>query len=125
MLRTRLLILLVSLAAMLTVAGPAQAASSISLDAAADWSNAGATVDVSGTATCSGGTGTVVVQLRQGSVLGHGTNPNVVCDGSPHSFAVTVTAPVGGLFQLGAVRATATLTAPSGNASTSRTVQLQ
>lgn len=123
--RIRLLVPLLVLAVLLALAGPASAASTVSLDAAADWSNGGATVDVSGTATCTGGTGAVTVQLRQGSVVGHGTNPNIACDGSPHSFGATVTAPVGGLFSLGSARATANLTAPSGNAMTSRTVQLQ
>lgn len=120
--RIRPVVPLLALAVLLAMGSPASAASSISLDAIADWSNAGATVDVSGTATCTGGNGTVTVQLRQGNVVGHGTNPNIVCDGASHAFSVTV---AGGPFTLGSAKATASLTAPSGNASTSRTVQLQ
>lgn len=123
--RIRLLVPLLALAVLLALAGPASAASSVSLDATADWSNAGTTVDVSGAATCTGGTGAVTVQLRQGSVVGHGTDPSIVCDGSSHTFGATVTAPVGGLFSLGSAQASAGLSAPSGSATTSRTVQLQ
>jgi len=119
--RIRLLAALLALAALVALAGPASATSSISLDPVADWSNSGTTVDLSGITTCSGGLGAITVTLTQngrtGSAVWRGH-----CTGQPQPFGVTVT---GGPFTLGAAQATASLTAPSGNATTSRTVQLQ
>jgi hypothetical protein len=121
MARIRLLLPVLTLAALLALAAPARAAGTqVSLDGVGDWESA-AVVDLSGAATCGGGTGIVSVQVRQGSSTGAG-QVQVICDGAPHSFGVSA---VGGPFQLGSARATATLTAPSGTASTSRTVTLR
>jgi hypothetical protein len=70
------------------------AGSSVSLDPAGDWSTGRA--NVGGSATCSGGTGTVSLTVRDpgtGTVLATGSTL-VACDGRAHSWAGTVFGPI-------------------------------
>jgi hypothetical protein len=115
----KLLLALTLLAALTSLAGPAAAAGTdVTLQSRAAWNTSH--VNVGFTATCTGGTGSVTVQLRQGNTVGIGTTPNVVCDGQPHTGALTVP----GVFQLGTAQATAALSSPGGSDSDTRTVQL-
>lgn len=91
-------------AALLTAA---LATGSVSLDPVGDWSTGHA--DIGGSATCSGGTGTVGLTVRDpdsGAVLATGSTL-VVCDSRPHSWAGTVFGPIPAP---GSYRVTATLT---------------
>lgn len=78
-------------AAVLTAA---LATGTVSLDPVGDWHTGSA--DVGGSATCTGGTGTVGLTVRDpgmGTVLATGSTL-VACDGRPHSWAGTVFGPI-------------------------------
>jgi hypothetical protein len=121
--RIRMFIVLAMVAAAVTLL-PALAGatggtgSSLSIKSTADYDFVGTTIDVGLNVRCSGGSGSVIVDLNQYPPetpypVATGSGPQiVVCDGSSHSVAVTV----GGLgFDAGKAKAKATLTAPSGN----------
>jgi hypothetical protein len=84
------------------------------------------------TAQCSGGTGLIVMQVSQtaaqansGFAASGSGSENVKCDGQSHKIALTVFAFVGPTgFSNGYATANATLTAPSGNASDTRTISI-
>jgi hypothetical protein len=116
----RLLIPLVLLAGLLAVAGPATAASSITVNDTAVI--VGNQIVVSGTYSCDatiGGSAQVGVTLRQGTLATKG-GTNVTCPATNAPWQVTVPR---GLIVAGAGTVTATLTAPgSGNAQTTEDV---
>jgi hypothetical protein len=76
---------------------------------------------------CSGGPGTVTVRVTQSPPEnptvqnGVGSEP-VVCDGQTHAVGVSIG---GGNFDAGKATATATLTAPSGNDTATRTIDIK
>jgi hypothetical protein len=84
-----------SLAALLLTASPAMAINAVDLNPFGTVSAGRA--NLSGTATCDPGLGTtgqVTVVLRQTGPNAQGQGvTNVVCDGAPHSFAITVVGP--------------------------------
>jgi hypothetical protein len=117
--------------ALVTGAGsPAATGSSVSIAPKASVYDVGIFVEIQLTFTCSGGFGSVDVTVTQtaaqssngtaatgSSFLGETAN----CDGSPHKLNVSV---FGGLFDIGKATASATLTAPSGIATTTRTISI-
>jgi hypothetical protein len=101
--------------------------SEVTIDGRADYDFVGATIDVGLRVRCSGGSGSVLVNLDQYPPetpypTGTGSGPQiVVCDGYTHTVAVTV----GGLgFDEGKALAEAILTAPSGNKTVTRWVNI-
>lgn len=97
-------------------AGSGTSTNQVTIRSQADYDFVGTTIDVGLDVRCSGGSGSVIVQLDQYPPetpypVGTGSGPQVVtCDGRTRSVAVTV----GGFgFDAGKARATATLTTPS------------
>lgn len=116
----RKLLSLLTLAGLLLVAGPAQAApANVTIGAKAELGAGHITVPIS--ATCEGGTGTVTMRVAQRSIGGGGigTQP-VVCDGAPHDSQVNVVGP----FVPGEGLAQAVLSAPGGGDTDSRTITI-
>jgi hypothetical protein len=118
--------------ALVTGAGsPAATGSSVSIAPKAYVYDVGIFVEVELTFTCSGGAGNVDVTVTQtaaqssngqgatGSTFALAESSN--CDGSPHKLSVSV---FGGLFDIGKATASATLTAPSGIATATRTISI-
>jgi hypothetical protein len=118
--RIRLLILLGALAVALpfgvlsaSSAGAAPAYADVSIEPNAQYDIQGNILHVELKATCTGGTGGVVVQVTQSPPetpypVAFGSGPNaVVCDGQPHEAGVTI---FGEGFDAGRALATATLT---------------
>jgi hypothetical protein len=107
--------------------GGTSTGSSLSIKSTADYDFVGTTIDVGLQVRCSGGSGSVIVDLSQAPPetpypVGAGSGPQiVVCDGQSHGVAVTV-AGVG--FDAGKAKATATLTALSGNVTKSSWVTI-
>ena len=103
--------------------------SSVSINQYADFNFAGTQLDVGLQVSCTGGTGVVNVSVDQPypespDPLGaHGTGVmDVVCDGKTHPVGVTV---IGVIYDAGHAKATATLTAPSGTATTTRNIVIR
>jgi hypothetical protein len=117
--------------ALVTGAGsPAATGSSVSIAPKAYVYDVGIFVETELTFTCSGGSGSVEVTVTQTaaqssngqgasgtSFVGELTN----CDGTPHKLNVSV---FGGLFDIGKATASATLIAPSGTATATRTISI-
>jgi len=100
--------------------------SQVSINQYADFNFNGTQLDVGLQVACRGGTGLVNVWVDQyypdtPDPLGaHGGGVmDVVCDGKMHNVGVTV---IGVIFDAGKARATATLTAPSGAVTISRSI---
>jgi hypothetical protein len=122
--RIRLLVVLAAVAAAVTMlpslagATGTTTGSSLSIKSTADYDFVGATIDVGLNVRCSGGSGSVIVALNQYPPetpypVATGSGPQIVaCDGRSHAVAVTV---AGFGFDAGRAKATASLTAPSGN----------
>jgi hypothetical protein len=137
--RIRLLVLLGVIAVALPLgvvfAGNAGAAgstgtTSVSISQYADFNFAGTQLDVNLLVSCTsvGGLGVANVSVTQdrpesgGTATGDGENIKVVCDGKTHSTGVTV---VGTLYDPGKAFATATVTAGSGTATTSKWITIK
>jgi hypothetical protein len=118
--RIRLLILLGALALALPsglffagVAGAAPPSADVIIEPNAQYDIQGNILHVELKATCTGGSGAVVVEVTQSppqtpSPVAFGSGPNaVVCDGKTHEAAVTI---FGEGFDAGKAQATATLT---------------
>jgi hypothetical protein len=108
-----------------SIAG-ATGGSSVSINQYADFNFNGTQLDVGLQVSCTGGTGVVKVSVDQAypespDPLGaHGTGVmDVVCDGKTHNVGVTV---IGVIYDAGKAKATAMLTAPSGNVTVSRQI---
>jgi hypothetical protein len=100
--------------------------SQVSINQYADFNFNGGQLDVGLQVSCTGVTGVVNVSVDQAypetpDPLGaHGMGAmDVVCDGKTHNVGVTV---VGVIYDAGKAKATATLTAPSGNKTVSRQI---
>jgi hypothetical protein len=98
--------------------GSTGSTTSVTIRDRADYDFVGTTIDVGLYVRCSGGSGSVIVNLNQYPPetpypVATGSGPQIVaCNGQTHSVAVTV----GGFgFDAGRAKATATVTAPSGN----------
>lgn len=132
--RLRLLVLAGVIAAALPfglasagASGGSTSGSAVTIDQRADYDFVGAAIDVGLRVRCSGGSGSVIVNLDQYPPetpypVGTGSGPQiVVCDGYTHTVGVTV----GGFgFDEGRAFAEAILTAPSGNKTVTRWVNI-
>jgi hypothetical protein len=132
--RIRLLVLAGVIAAALPfgissagASGGSGSGSEVTINSRADYDFVGTTIDVGLNVRCSGGSGSVIVTLNQYPPetpypVGTGSGPQiVVCDGKSRSVAVTV----GGFgFDAGKALAKAILTAPSGNKTASKWVNI-
>ena len=107
----RTLVLLAALAALTLTAGPAQAATTLWVSPLGDYVSPNI-ANITGKATCDGGTGTVTFTTLVGSGYTVAGQVAVVCDGLSHDWAATITG--GTWFQGGAIFFRATLVAPSG-----------
>jgi hypothetical protein len=131
--RLRFIILLSTVAVALAVPVVAKAtggsgpASQVTIQEKVDYDFAGAALDVGLYVRCSGGSGSVIVDVMQYPPetpypVGAGSGPQIIaCDSKTHSVGVTIT---GFGFDAGRAKATATLTAPSGNVTTTRWVNI-
>jgi hypothetical protein len=131
--RLRFIVLVGAIAAAMAVpvvakaTGSTGAASQVTIQEKVDYDFAGAQLDVGLYVRCSGGSGSVIVDVKQYPPetpypVGAGSGPQIVaCDGKTHTVGVTIT---GFGFDAGRALATANLTAPSGNVETSRWVNI-
>ena len=132
--RIRLLILLGVVAAALVVPTVAKAtggggtpANQVTIQQYVDYDFAGTQLDVGLYVRCTGGSGSVIVNVSQSPPqtpypVGAGSGPQfVVCDGNTHAVGVTIT---GFGFDAGTAKATADLTAPGGSAHAQRWVTI-
>jgi hypothetical protein len=93
----------------------------------ADYDFVGTNLDVGLYVRCTGGSGSVVVNVKQSPPetpypVGLGSGPQlVVCDNHTHSVGVTID---GFGFDAGKAWATATVTAPSGTVKAERWIQI-
>jgi hypothetical protein len=100
---------------------------SVSIQPYADYDFVGATIDVGLYVRCSGGSGTVIVDLNQYPPetpypVATGSGPQILaCDGQTHSVGVTVN---GFGFDAGTAKAKATVMAPSGNKTVERWITI-
>ena len=131
--RIRFIILLSAMAVAMVVpvvakaTGSTGSTSSVYIQDRADYDFVGTNLDVGLVITCrdSTGFGTVLVTVEQFPPatpypVGKGSGPqSVVCDGRPHSVAVTI---IGAGFDAGPAKATAALTTPT-NANGNKTVR--
>jgi hypothetical protein len=113
----------------LVPAGVAQAQTTdVSIEPNAQYDIQGSILHVELKATCTGGTGAVVVQVTQSPPetpypVAFGSGPNfVVCDGRTHEVGVTI---FGEGFDAGKAFATATLTSPAGSDTDMRTIDIR
>ena len=99
----------------------------VTIKSQADYDFVGTTIDVGLEVRCSGGSGSVIVNLEQYPPetpypVATGSGPQIVtCDGRTRAVAVTV---AGFGFDAGKAKATATLTAPSGSVQAQRWVTI-
>jgi hypothetical protein len=99
----------------------------VTIKSQADYDFVGTTIDVGLEIRCSGGSGSVIVDLEQFPPetpypVATGSGPQIVtCDGRTRSVAVTV---AGFGFDAGKAKATATLMAPSGSVQAQRWVTI-
>ena len=129
--RYRLTLAIAVLGTALVAALPAGAATNtkVSIESNAQiWGPNNEAVEVGVHYQCAGGLGTIFVQVTQSPPenafpsLGTGTFP-VTCDGQTHEAALSATSgPFA--FDAGKAQATATLTAPSGTATDTRTINI-
>jgi hypothetical protein len=108
------------------VAAAAPAPSNVSISGQATYiDNAFVVAEV--TASCDGGMGLVTVTVQQSHPplpqANKSGSTNVICDGSQRKYLVDVFAGTG-LFQLGTAEAAATLAAPSGTDTDTKTVRI-
>jgi hypothetical protein len=107
--------------------GSSGTTNSVYIQQYADYDFVGTQLDVGLYVRCSGGSGTVIVDVTQSPPetpfpVSHGSGPQlVVCNGSTHSVGVTIT---GFGFDAGKAWAKATLTAPSGSKTAQRSIQI-
>jgi hypothetical protein len=100
---------------------------SVSIQSPADYDVTGTNIDVRVNVRCTGGTGTLVVELKQYPPetpypVGEGSFPNIVaCDGRTHAGGATV---VGAVFDPGRALATATVVASSGTKTVSKWITI-
>src|SRR5437868_4219670 len=118
-------LVVLGLALALTTAGTGSSAassSSISIAPKAYVYNVGTRLEAQVTFQCSGGTGSVFMQVSQTAAQssnGQGASgtqffETANCDGSPHKLSVTIARTSGGLFDIGKATAHAQLLDPSG-----------
>jgi hypothetical protein len=132
--RLRLLVMLgvvaVALPLGLTAAhatGGGSSANEVTIQQYVDYDFAGTQLDVGLYVRCSGGSGSVIVNVSQSPPqtpypVGAGSGPQfVVCDNHTHAVGVTIT---GFGFDAGTAKATADLTAPSGSKHAERWVTI-
>jgi hypothetical protein len=130
--RLRLLVVVGVIAAALPLGMSAVGASGttstvVSIQSPADYDVTGTNVDVRVNVRCTGGTGTLVVELKQYPPetpypVGEGSGPNIVaCDGTTHAGGATV---IGAVFDPGRALATATVVAPSGTKTVSKWIHI-
>ena len=130
--RLRLLMVVGVIAAALPLGMSAVGASGttsteVSIQSPADYDVTGTNIDVRVNVRCSGGTGTLVVELKQYPPetpypVGEGSGPNIVaCDGRTHAGGATV---IGAVFDPGRALATATVIAPSGTKKVSKWIHI-
>ena len=125
---------IVTLMLMLAPAGAASASNNtktgtaqVTIKSPADYDFIGTTIDVALEVRCTGGSGSVVVDLDQYPPetpypVGTGSGPQIVtCDGRTRSVAVTVP---GFGFDAGKAKATATLIAPGGGATAQKWITI-
>ena len=99
----------------------------VTIRSQADYDFVGTTIDVGLEIRCSGGSGSVIVDLQQYPPetpypVATGSGPQIVnCDGRTRAVAVTV---AGFGFDAGKAKATATLTTPSGSVQAQRWVTI-
>jgi hypothetical protein len=135
--RIRLLVLLGAVAVALPLGlsaahatgggGGGTPANQVTIQPYADYDFVGTQIDVGLSVRCTGGSGTVIVNVSQTPPqtpypVGTGSGPQlVVCDGNSHAVGVTIT---GFGFDAGRAKATADLTAPSGNVHAERSITI-
>jgi hypothetical protein len=130
--RIRLLVVVGVIAAALPLGMSAVGASGttsteVSIQSPADYDVTGTNIDIRVNVRCTGGTGTLTVLLEQyypeSPAVGEGGGPNIVaCDGRTHAAGVTV---IGGLFDPGRAKATATVFAASGDKTVSKWITIR
>jgi len=107
------------LVGLLSLPATAQAATTnLTIGAKADLS--AGRINLPFTATCDGGTGTVIIRVAQGGLAGGLGSAPVVCDGQPHDGAVTIFGP----FQPGTALAQGSLASSGGSDLDQRTIQI-
>jgi hypothetical protein len=110
-------------------AGSTGGGSQVSINQYADFNFNGTQLDLGVNVSCTGGTGTVNVSVKQDypetwsptGALGTGVQ-NVVCDGRTRYVTVTI---VGAPYDGGKATATAALMAPSGNVTVTRRISIR
>jgi hypothetical protein len=108
-------------------ASGSDATTSVSIQSPADYDVTGTNIDVRVNVRCTGGTGTLVVELKQYPPetpypVGEGSGPNfVACDGRTHAGGATV---IGAVFDPGRALATATVVASSGTKTVSKWITI-
>jgi hypothetical protein len=108
-------------------AGAHTGTTQVTIKSQADYDFVGTTIDVGLEVRCSGGSGSVIVDLEQFPPetpypVATGSGPQIVtCDGRTRSVAVTV---AGFGFDAGKAKATATLTTPSGSVQAQRWITI-
>ena len=121
--------------ALVTGAGsPAATGSSVSIAPKAYVYDFGFLLETQLTIQCTGGPGSVAMTVTQSAAQssnGQGASGSAItffesanCDGSPHKLDVTVIDRSSGKFDIGKATASATLTAPSGTATATRTIDI-
>ena len=118
----------VALLAALVVAAPVAAAPTAQIAPEADRLKGGKFVSVAVTVTC--GSGETVLEafvylVQNGMQSPFAPIRGVVCDGTPHVYAVTVAAPAGERFRRGEAQASGYVLTDAGSTSPSQTVTIR